>query len=116
MTTRLFITLYLDTDMSRKLARALRNEGFDAISAWDVGNEDLKDNQQLEYAVSQQRAVVTFNEDDFTKFLNEYWHAGKEHYGIIVSEQLPVGVILKRLLRLLDSVTADEPCYSFGLG
>jgi hypothetical protein len=113
MTTRLFIALYLDSDMSRKLAKALRDEGFDAVSAWEVGNEALKDDQQLEYAVSQQRAMVTFNEDDFTNLLNEYWHAGKEHYGIIVSEQLPVGVVLKRLLRLLDTISADEMKNSF---
>jgi hypothetical protein len=33
MTTRLFIALYLDSDMSKTLALALRNEGFDEVSA-----------------------------------------------------------------------------------
>ena len=113
MTTRLFISLYLDSDMSQKIARALRDEGFDAISAWEVKNEELEDDNQLEYAVSQQRAIVTFNEDDFTSLLKEYSHAGKEHYGIIVSEQLPIGVMLTRLLRMLDTISADEMKNSF---
>ncbi|MBI3914327.1 MAG: DUF5615 family PIN-like protein [Chloroflexi bacterium] len=113
MTTRLFIALYLDSDMSRRIAQALRAEGFDAVSAWDVHNEDMEDEQQLEYATGQQRALVTFNKDDFAKLLKVYSYSGKEHYGIIVSEQLVIGEVLRRLLRLLDTVSADEMKNSF---
>ena len=33
---------------------------------------------------------------------------GREHAGIILSVQMPIGGLLKRMLRLLDQVTADE--------
>ena len=39
---------------------------------------------------------------------DEYWWTGKEHLGIIVSEQLPIGELLRRVLRFLNTVTADE--------
>ena len=76
-------------------------------------NEELSDVQQLEYAVSQERALVTFNKNDFSNLLKKYAYSGKTHYGIIISEQLPIGVILKRLLRLLALVSADEMKNSF---
>jgi len=39
---------------------------------------------------------------------DEWWNAGQSHHGIIVSEQLPVGEMLRRTLKLLNTVTADE--------
>jgi hypothetical protein len=38
---RLFIALYIDADITYKLAKALRERGFDAISAYEVGNADI---------------------------------------------------------------------------
>jgi len=42
-TARLFVALYLDADVSNKLAIALRNNGFDAVSAKEIGNAALSD-------------------------------------------------------------------------
>lgn len=112
-TSRIFVALYLDADVSRKLAKALRENGFDAVSAVEVGNAKLSDLAQFNYAIGDQRAILTYDSKDFARLFDEYWQAGKEHYGIIVSEQLPVSEMLKRLLRLLDSVTADEMKNSF---
>jgi hypothetical protein len=33
---------------------------------------------------------------------------GKEHWGIILSNREPIGELLRRILRLLNSVSADE--------
>ena len=38
---RLFIAMYLDADIDVKLAGAIRDEGFDAISAREIGNDFL---------------------------------------------------------------------------
>ena len=113
MATRLFIALYLDADVSKKIAEAIRAEGFDAISAAELGQTKFSDEEHLEYARSQQRAILTHNHDDFARLFDQYWRAGKEYYGIIVSEQLPIGVILTRLLQMLDTISADEIKNSF---
>jgi len=112
-TARLFITLYLDADVSKKLARALRENSFDAVSAKEVGNAELDDRAQLEYAIREHRAILTHNSQDFVRLLDECWRAGKEHYGVVVSEQLPLGEMFRRLLRLLNAVPADEMKNSF---
>jgi len=91
-----------------KLARLLRERGFDAVSAHEVGNAELEDSEHLAYAVSQGRAILTYNAKDYAPLLDKYWWAGREHYGIIVSEQLPIGELLRRVLRFLNAVTADE--------
>ncbi|MEW5720617.1 MAG: DUF5615 family PIN-like protein, partial [Chloroflexota bacterium] len=100
-------------DVSRHLARALRERGFDAISAKEIGNAELNDCAQLDYATAEHRAILTHNAQDFVPLLSEYWRAGKEHYGVIVSQQLPFSRLLRRVLKLLNTVDADEMKNSF---
>lgn len=66
------------------------------------------DDKQLELAASQQRAIVTFNVRDFSLLHEKYLSAGREHWGIIFSTPEPIGVLIRRLLRLLHSVYAEE--------
>ena len=104
----LFIALYLDADVYLRLAELLRDEGFDVISAREVGHDAWSAAEQLAYAASTRRAILTHNRDDFILLAQEYAEAEREHYGIVVSEQLSVGEIERRVLRLLDQVTAEE--------
>jgi hypothetical protein len=62
----------------------------------------------LEYAISDGRAILTFNKRHFEPLYEEYWNAGKKHFGIIVSEHIALGELLRRTLKLLDNVSADE--------
>jgi hypothetical protein len=105
---RLFIALYTDADVHGGLATQIRRRGFDVLSAYEAGNASLDDPDQLEYAVSQRRAILTCNIKDFVPLLEEWWRAGRKHYGVIVSEQIPIGEMLRRVLRLLNTVSADE--------
>jgi len=106
--TRLFVRLYLDADITPKLARLLREHGYDVLSAHEVGNAELSDPEQMAFAASQERTLLTCNAQDFTPLFEEYWDAGRKHSGVIVSEQLEFGEMLRRILILLDSVIADE--------
>ena len=54
------------------------------------------------------RTVFTFNVRDFARLHGEYLAIGRHHAGIIVSDQLQTGVILRRLLKLLATRTAAE--------
>lgn len=104
----LFIRLYLDEDVHKRVAYALRLRHFDVISAHEVGRWGFSDEEQLTYAATEGRALFTYNAVDYLQLHLEWLHRGKEHYGIVVSDQLPIGETIRRLLNLLNRVTADE--------
>jgi predicted nuclease of predicted toxin-antitoxin system len=103
----------LDADVDVKLAGAIRDEGFDAVSAREIGTDFLLDIQQLEFAIAEQRTVLTHNFGDFANLHDEYLRDGKMHYGIVVAEQLSIGVLLRRCLNMLDKISADEIMNTF---
>jgi hypothetical protein len=107
----LFISLYVDEDSAyRRLPTLLRAEGFDAVSALELGHtgSEWDDEKHLTYAAENQRAVLTHNTRHFVPFAQKWEHEARDHYGIIVSEQVGIGEVLRRLLRLLDTMTKDE--------
>ncbi len=78
------MTLYLDENLSPRVAEMLRAGGYDAVSAYDVGNTQLDDRAQLAYATSEGRAMVTCDVADFTELAAEAIRANTEHAGIIL--------------------------------
>ncbi len=103
------IRLYLDEDTSsRALIQALRSRSVDLLTAREAGLGQTPDECHLEYATSFQRTIFTYNVRDFARLHQEYLKAGRHHAGIIVSEQLPVGVLVRRLLKLLAAWSADD--------
>jgi len=104
----LFIRLYLDEDVHKRVATAIRLRGFDVVSAHEVGHWGLDDEEQLSYAAAEGRALFTYNTPDYLQLHLGWLQCGKGHYGIIVSDQLPIAEAVRRLLNLLNRVTADE--------
>ena len=104
----LFIRLYLDEDVHKRIASGLRLRHFDAVSAHEIGLWGLSDEEQLIYAVKEKRAIFTFNTPDFLELHLKWLAQGKTHFGIIVSDQQPIGETMRRLLNLLNRITADE--------
>jgi hypothetical protein len=101
--------LHLNENLSPRLAVELRKYGFDVTATQET--DDLlsaPDDVQLAHAVSEQRAIFTFNIGDFVELHDQYMAEGREHWGIILSNRTPVGELLRRILRLLNSVSADE--------
>ena len=103
-----FLLLYLDHDVHKRLARELRKRGVDAIAAEEVGMEEELDPQQLAFAVSQGRAILTFNRGHFVRLHTDYMERGWEHYGIIVSRQYGLGETLRRIWNLVSALSAEE--------
>jgi hypothetical protein len=104
----LFIRLYLDEDVHKRVAAALRLRHFNAISVHEVGRWGLGDEEQLTYATTERRCLFTFNTADYLQIHLDWLEREQEHSGIIVSDQLPIGETIRRLLNLLNKVTADE--------
>jgi predicted nuclease of predicted toxin-antitoxin system len=105
---RLLIRLYLDADVDVKLAANLRRAGYDCVSAREVGNAALDDETQIVFATNEGRVLLTHNIQDFVPIFERWWHANRNHPGIVVSQQIPLGELQQRVMRLLDTVTADE--------
>jgi len=104
----LFIRLYLDEDVHRRVATALRLRHFDVISAHEVRHWGFGDEEQLVYAAMEGRAIFTYNTADYLHLHLAWLQRGQAHHGIIVSDQLPISETVRRLLNLLNRVTADE--------
>jgi hypothetical protein len=103
------IRLYLDEDaLNRSLVRALRSRAFDLTTAHEAGLGCASDWKHLDYAASQGCAVFTHNVRDFAVLHRQWQSADSHHAGIIVADQAPVGVLLRRLLKLLNACSAGD--------
>jgi len=104
----LFIRLYLDEDVHVLVADLLQARRFDVVTTRDVGKPKVSDAEQLAYAVSQNRALVTHNRTDFEALVQDYFAADSMHYGVIYAVHRSPHDIAKRLLVILNHVTAEE--------
>ena len=112
----LFIRLYFDRHIMSRLAVDLRGRGYDVLTTEEAGKDTAPDEEQLAFATAESRAILTFDIRDFAP-LHEGWQAaGRAHAGIIVSRQLgsrEYGLLLPRMLRLLNHFTAEEMVSNF---
>jgi predicted nuclease of predicted toxin-antitoxin system len=100
--------LLLDEQIWVYLAKLLREQGFEVYHVSEVGLDNTPDPEILRAAVEKHQAVVTFNIKDFVPLAHQYFKEGKEHYGIVVSDEIPQGVLQRRVTKLLESVSAEE--------
>ena len=104
---RLYVAVYTDEDVYGEVALQIRTNGYDALSVFEAQTMGLEDNEQLEFAIVQGRAILTHNMGDFERLHKMYQSERKEHFGIVVAPQWKIGVIIKRVLNMLDRVDAD---------
>lgn len=76
--------LYLDADMSPRIAEIGRGLGLDVISAHEIGMADAEDADQLARAASDGRVMVTRNRDDFFALTIEAYHNRSPHGGLLI--------------------------------
>ncbi|MBI2844698.1 MAG: DUF5615 family PIN-like protein [Armatimonadetes bacterium] len=110
-TEGLFIRLYLDGHIKSRLSVDLRANGFDVLTTQEAGKDTATDEEQLVFASSQNRAILTFNTCHFARLHRQWIASGRKHAGIIVSRQLgsrEYGILLNRMLALLNQLSADQ--------
>jgi hypothetical protein len=106
--SHLFIELYRDEDVDVLIAQLIRARGFVVVTTQEAGQLRNSDTAQLAYAVSQQNTLLTHNRVDFEALAQTSFAAGQPHDGIILAVRRPPQEIARRLLRILNSVTAEE--------
>lgn len=99
---------YLDEDVPFSLAQALRNRGVDCITTQEAGNKGLSDAEQIAFTAENNRTIVTHNKKDFILLHNSYARTENKHAGIVVADQLPIGITLRRFMKLWFSATKDD--------
>jgi len=102
------IKLLLDEDVHSVLSSILRKRGFDSIHVQEIERKGRSDEEQLALACRQKRCLFTFNVKDFVLLHNHYVKQGTNHWGIIVSKQLPLSLTLRRLLSALQTKSHES--------
>lgn len=102
------VKLYLDENIDISVAVGLRRRGIDAVTARDRGRLGASDEEHLVLASAEGRLLVTHDVADFARLHQRWLAAGKEHAGIVVSNMISPGVIVRRILKLCESVSPDE--------
>lgn len=102
------IRFFTDEDVFRVVAPQLRAAGDDAISTPEANRLSESDESHLIWAASQGRAVISFNIPHFAKLHQQWMGRDAPHAGIILSKQWSEGLVIRALLRLANSLGADE--------
>ena len=96
--------LYLDEDtQSDALIAALRSRGINLLTTSEAGMAKRTDDDQLRFAASNKRVIITCNIADFARLHAQWLNAGLAHNGIILIHQQKwgSGELARRIIRLL---------------
>jgi len=102
------IAFYFDEDIQSGLAEALRIRGVNLLTTMEAGMIGSDDIHQLIFASENKRSLVSYNKRDFARLHYQWMSKQKTHQGIILSDQLAIGVVLRRLMRLYFSVKSKD--------
>lgn len=105
---RLFVSLYLDENVDVRIAQVVQGRKFSALTCRDAGLLGETDEAQLEFAAGRGLALVTHNRVHFEQLAAQCIQAGRGHAGIIVAVRRPYYDTARRLLVLVNQMTADE--------
>lgn len=104
--------VYLDENLSPRIAEGLQARGIDATSAHEVGNTSLDDRSQLGHAAREGRAIVSANIVDFMMLAQEAVAANAHHAGIVV---VPSAFQLYERGALVDAIEVLAQRYPAGI-
>ena len=105
------IRLYFDEDsMWHALVTALRARGIDVQTALEAAMIERADEDHLACATAQGRVLGSFNVGDVYRLHTSYMAQHTSHTGIVLArqQQYSVGEYMRRLLRLMAHLTAEE--------
>lgn len=102
------LIFYFDENIQTPLADALKTRGIDVVTTREAGNAGIEDIRQLAYAAEKGRTILSYNKRDFALIHYQWMRIARSHSGIVLSDQLPIGIILRRLMKLYYTVNRDD--------
>ncbi|MCE2668332.1 MAG: DUF5615 family PIN-like protein [Microcystis sp. 49638_E5] len=98
----------MDEDVSALVATLLRSRGLDVTTVPEQSTLGKTDSEQLEFAASLGRCLVTHNRVDFERLHLQFIEEGREHCGIIVVPQKTAYEVVQRVGVLVNTLTVDS--------
>ena len=74
----------LDEDLNPTTAEVARGLGLDVVSVHEIARLGLSDEEQLRFAATERRILVTRNRDDFLTLTTEFYRRGAPHRGVLI--------------------------------
>jgi hypothetical protein len=105
------IRVYFDEDsMWQAMVTALRARSIDVQTALEAMMIARTDEDHLAFATAQGRVLCSFNVGDFYRLHTRYMAQHQSHTGLVLArqQQYSVGEYMRRLLRLMAHLTAEE--------
>ena len=96
--------------MRRSLVFGLRARNADVLTALDAAMIDREDEDHLATSAELGRALFSYNVPDYCVLHRKWLAQGRAHSGIVlaIQQRYSVGEELRRLMRLLSRVTAEQ--------
>jgi predicted nuclease of predicted toxin-antitoxin system len=104
----IFVALYTDEDMSALVATLLRSRGLDVTTVPEQSTLGKTDYEQLKFADSLNRCILTHNRVDFERLHLQYIEEERPHSGIIVVPQKNAYEVAQRIGILVSAIAADD--------
>jgi hypothetical protein len=96
--------------MSHALTTALRARGIEVLTALEASMIARPDDEHLDFATTEGRVLLSYNVGDYFELHTARLQKNEHHAGIIVCQQTQysIGEQLKRLLKLIATLSEDE--------
>ena len=105
------ILLYIDEDaIDQDFISALIARDVDLLTVADVGMLHKSDEEQLQWASVNGRAIFSFNARDFYRLHTMWLEKGMSHKGVILAPQQRYGVgeLMRGVLKLMSTLSAED--------
>jgi predicted nuclease of predicted toxin-antitoxin system len=99
------IRFYLDENVANEIAQGLRTRSIDVITTAEAGHIGFKDEQQLSFALAEQRVFVTQDEDFLVLHSQGVAHAGIAYYK---QKTRSTKQVIRGLVLIYDVLSPDE--------
>lgn len=98
------IRFYLDEHIPSAVAGGLRRRGVDVLTVQEAGRPGLADPEQLRFALSEQRVLVTMDSDFLILASQGISHAGIAY----ASPRISIGEMIRAIVLLSDVLSCSD--------
>lgn len=98
------IKFYPDEHIHSAVAGGLRRRGVDVLTVQEAGRSGFSDREQLAFALTEQRVMVTMDSDFLTLAVEDISHAGIGY----ANPRTTIGDLIRALMLLSDVLTPAE--------